>query len=240
MSKKLNGKACVYCGSAPATTSDHIFARGFFPVHRRANLPQVPACAACNGEKSTLEHYLTAVLPFGGTHEDAHEALSEMVPPRLEKNTKLKNILSGGLVEDWREENGVLVPAMTVPFDSDRASELFRFITKGLLYHHWGMVLDKQKHGVWAGFLNAQGVEFHQSLLSMNSRERIREDIGNGTFVYEGAQGTDIPEMSIWIFNVFGGLKLSGDPDSPDELASVIGGVTASMAALEKLRPILA
>ncbi len=197
MSKKLNGKACVYCGSAPATTSDHIFARGFFPVHRRANLPQVPACAACNGEKSTLEHYLTAVLPFGGTHEDAHEALSEMVPPRLEKNTKLKNILSGGLVEDWREENGVLVPAMTVPFDSDRASELFRFITKGLLYHHWGMVLDN-------------------------------------------AQGTDIPEMSIWIFNVFGGLKLSGDPDSPDELASVIGGVTASMAALEKLRPILA
>jgi hypothetical protein len=240
MSKRFKGKICIYCGCTAATTMDHVFAREFFPVRRRDNLPKVPACAACNAEKSQLEHYLTAVLPFGGKHEDAEEVLSEMVPPRLERNAKLKRALSGGHAQGWTKENGVLVPAMTVPFDSDRASELFRFITKGLLYHHWGVILDKRTHGVWAGFLNARGIEFHQRLLGMNSSARLREDIGNGTFVYESAQGTDIPEMSIWIFDIYGGLKLGGDSDSPDEMASVIGGVTASIAALEKLSPILA
>ena len=43
-----------------------MIAREFFLPERRAHRPQVPACNACNNTKSLLEHYLMAVLPFGG------------------------------------------------------------------------------------------------------------------------------------------------------------------------------
>jgi len=72
MSKRFKNKLCVYCLKNPSTpTGDHIFAREFFMQDRRANLPKVPACKHCNNEKSQLEHYLTAVLPFCGRHPDA-------------------------------------------------------------------------------------------------------------------------------------------------------------------------
>jgi 5-methylcytosine-specific restriction endonuclease McrA len=54
MSKRHVGKTCVYCGTAPAATMDHIFAREFFPVEQRANLPKVPACRSCNGTKREI------------------------------------------------------------------------------------------------------------------------------------------------------------------------------------------
>jgi hypothetical protein len=239
MTKRHVGKICVYCGTAPAATMDHVFAREFFPVERRANLPKVPACRSCNGTKSRLEHYLTAVLPFGGMHQDALVALDQMVPPRLKKNAKLKNALSAGHRQEPINQNGAMVPAMTIPFDSDRAAELFKFITQGLLYYHFGIMLDRQKHGVWAGFLNARGEKLHQKLLALNSRARAQGDIGNGAFIYEGAQGTDIPEMSIWIFTLYGGLQTSGDPDEPNVVARFVGGVTASARVLDRLSKFL-
>jgi len=98
MSKRFkSGELCVYCSKLPAVTGDHIFARKFFVESARANLPQAPVCATCNNEKSELEHYLTAVLPFGGRHPDALENLVSMVPKRLQRNAKLHRVLSAGV-----------------------------------------------------------------------------------------------------------------------------------------------
>ncbi|MDH2406024.1 hypothetical protein QCM77_39950 [Bradyrhizobium sp. SSUT18] len=160
MSKRHVGKICVYCGIAPAETMDHVLAREFLPISRRANLPKVPACKACNNVKSEHEHYLTSVLPFASNHQDALVVLSQMVEPRLNRNAKLKGQLTAGHREQLTLQNGILVPAMTLPFDGDRVGELFKFITQGLLYHHFGVILDRQTHGVWAGFLNRRGRRF--------------------------------------------------------------------------------
>jgi hypothetical protein len=95
MSKTYKGKTCTYCAVlGSSTTGDHVFARGFVPPDKRDHLPQVPACAQCNGEKAKLEHYLATVLPFGGQHADARQVLNEMVEPRLAKNAKLHRELS--------------------------------------------------------------------------------------------------------------------------------------------------
>lgn len=132
-------------------------------------------------------------------------------------------------------QNGILLPAMTLPLHGDRVGELFKFITQGLLYHHFGVVLDRQKHGVWAGFLNRAGEEVHRKLLSSNARTRIKENIGAGALVYEGAQGMDFPEMSIWVFQLFGGLRTSGDPHEPEAAMRMVGGLTASLRVLQML-----
>ena len=87
---------CVYCSDQPACTGDHVFARSFFVVRVRDNLPQVPACEACNNRKADLERYLTTVLPFGGLHPDAHENLVEQVPRRLTNNLRLPRELAAG------------------------------------------------------------------------------------------------------------------------------------------------
>jgi hypothetical protein len=240
MSKRFKGKTCVYCGAAPSTTTgDHVFAREFFINVRRGNLPKVPACEACNHEKSKLEHYLTAVLPFGGRHTDSVQNLSTLVEPRLAKNTKLHSALSVGQGRVWSREGGLLVPVSTLPIDGDKIDRLFEFIIKGLLWHHWNVILDRGRHGLWAGFLTPIGVQFHRQFFAMNANARVSANLGEGTFTYEGLQGTDIPEMSVWLFNVYGGMKLSGDPQAPHEECSIIGGVTATREGLAKFLNLL-
>jgi hypothetical protein len=51
------------------------------PVAYRSQIPQVPACIRCNRDKSDLEHYLTAVLLFGGRHANA----TRIYPPEFDR-----------------------------------------------------------------------------------------------------------------------------------------------------------
>ncbi len=97
MSKKFKDKPCVYCPTGISATADHAFAREFFLERHRANLPKVPACAVCNGEKSALEHYLTTILSFGGVHPNALENLITTAPRRLAKNLKLRDTLAAAI-----------------------------------------------------------------------------------------------------------------------------------------------
>src|SRR5258708_40196385 len=97
VSKRFEGKDCACCPKvkAKATTDDHMFAREFFTLADRHNLPKAPACQKCNGDKGKFEHYLTATLPFAGRHAQAVENLQTGVPGRLGKNQKLNRELLG-------------------------------------------------------------------------------------------------------------------------------------------------
>jgi hypothetical protein len=234
MSKKYKGKQCVYCVKGVSAVPDHVFAREFFVPDQRANLPKVPACHACNDEKGRLEHYLTAVLGFGGRHPDAITNLSGLVPPRLAKNAALHRRLSKGQRRTWSREGSLLVPVTTLPIDGEKIGQLFRFIVKGLMWHHWKVLIGRDT-GVWAGCLTRRGVEVHRLLLSKNVRDRAKGNLGDGTFTYEGAQGTDIPDMSIWLFSIYGGITLSEGSSGPDDVTSFVGGVTATRQTLAKL-----
>jgi hypothetical protein len=155
-SKKYKNKPCVYCRKQPSEDGDHVVCREFFPLNRRANLPKVPACKGCNNDKSLLEHYLTAVLPFGARHQDAH-AVIEMTPARLARNRALHERLALGLRHILRATNGgPWEMGLTVPLDSQAVEKLFEFVVKGLAWHHWRLELD-DSHFVRASFLTAAG-----------------------------------------------------------------------------------
>ena len=233
MSKRFKDKTCIYCLTNPSIRSgDHVFAREFFLEARRANLPKVPACDNCNNDKSSLEHYLTAVLPFGGRHRDALVNLRTMVPDRLGNNARLQRALASGTTTELTEEMpGARVPTIALPFDSDRLHRLFAYIVRGLLWHHWRVTLTADHDAVIMS-LTKFGESTYSQFLGMNARNRVRADIGGGTFLYEGAQGTDYPEFSIWAFCIYGGVKLSGDPTAPQEEVSRVGAITASKSFL--------
>lgn len=200
MSKKYKNKTCVYCAEHISVTTDHIFAREFFLKSQRQNLPQVPACERCNNEKSKLEHYLTAVLPFGGNHDRAKENLTEMVPKRLARNKKLHGELRCGMSYFEKGETKDLV----LPLKGDRISKLFSYIAKGTTWFHWQTIIASNSH-IKSMVLTETGQEFFKYLFSLSAKNRISNNVGDGTFSYVGTQVANPEQMTVWMFGIFGG-----------------------------------
>jgi hypothetical protein len=215
MKHKFSGETCIYCGKAAADTSDHAVGKKFFLEERRGNLPQVPACRRCNNRKSELEGYLMTVLPFGAKHPDAAEVLAKLVPPRLAKNAKLLRKLKKGY-----ERSG----GTSIPFEHKPLEELFAMIAKALAWQRFGVRLGNGYSAIASVFTN-QGEEVFAQMLS-RGKAHVSGDFGEGTFRYEGAQGAEYPELTLWRFEIYGGIDFGGDPNvhGPSSLAIAVTG----------------
>jgi hypothetical protein len=232
VSKKFKCKACAYCGG-PSTCPDHVIARGFFLPEDRDDLPQVPVCDVCNGKKSALETVLMAVLPFGARHASSGKTLQELVPRRLKKNRRLHRQLGEQQGRVWtKTDAGLIVQTMTLPVDAERLLDLFKWITKGLVWFHWHVRLTDE-HDVTAVTLTAAGEPIFEQYLGHPSSRRVERDIADGTFRYEGVQAYDVPEATMWRFSMYGGIWF-GDPKVPGEVASRIGVMTGPRSIKER------
>ncbi len=223
MSKRFRGMCCVYCLDRQGDTDDHVISRQFFPADKRGNLPKVPACGSCNNEKSQLEHYLTAVVPFGATHSDAGQVM-EMTGPRLAKNQKLHSALVEGASTEMVQNGSALVQEMTLPIDGAAMEKLFEFIVRGLAWHHW-KVLFSDSHFVRAAFITSQGQQFFEPMFAGKANARVKDSFGDGVFVYEGIQSLESPDLTMWRMSLYG-AKVGGDPRNPGEKCSSVYGMT--------------
>ena len=228
MGKRFKGKTCVYCaGEGASASADHVFAREFFPVEKRGHLPIVPACNPCNKAKSDLEHYLTAVLPFAGRHVDSTTLLVNDVPRRLEKNQKLYRTLVAGVTKAGKLGGGEQ-DDMAVPFDSDKLVSLFAYIARGLVAHHWNVIIPAKYH-VEAVLLNPFFEPDYRRLFALNARDRVQGSVGGGAFLYEAAQAVDDPALTMWRFQVFGGIVMAGGEDLPEPASPTIWVTTSRL-----------
>ncbi len=231
MSKKFKNKLCVYCSKAQSTSADHVLAREFFLPRHRGNLLKVPACGYCNGEKGKLENYFGSLLPFGGRHPEAKENLVSMVPRRLRNNARLHRDLFQGQGAVWDKPDALIIPAMTLPIDSERFVRLFQFIGKGLIWHHWRAYLTDE-HFVKVWTLNRAGDDwFDRRLFHLNANARVTKNLGAGAFTYEGAQGVDCPEITVWRLSMYGGVRVSDDLGYRGNFSSRINIVTGPRSA---------
>lgn len=227
-SKKYRQHLCVYCQVTHSTpTADHIFAREFFLVRDRGSLPKAPCCVECGTEKSSDEHYLTAVLPFGGRHSGAHENLTTMVPKRLVRNRKLHEELAVSM------RTPDLGKPRVLPLDASRVERLFARITVGLLWHNWGTYLPPT-HRVESALLSPSGEAFFDRLFALDAADRASDNIGNGSIEYVGARSHGEDAFSIWRYRVYGGLQMTGDIDVPDLISNGIGCIAASNEFFER------
>jgi hypothetical protein len=192
----------------------------------RADLPQVPACTPCNNRKSALELYAMAVLPFGATHPEATDVLSTMVPGRLEKNQRLARMLSEGmkLTHMSRDGGRSFQSEMSLPLDGERIQALLQMITRGLAFAEWGILLPDADCTLMADFMGEAGTPFINRMLALNGA-RVSRTLGNGIFSYEGLQGVDSPQLTVWRMS-FSGVTVGGDRKSPTDRTSVIGAVS--------------
>lgn len=225
MSKKYKGKQCVYCVSATSATGDHVIGREFFLPNQRSGLPIVPACEPCNNRKSQLEHYLMAVLPFGGLHPDAASNLETLVRKRLLKNAKLHAELVKGLAQSG---------GTAIPFDSDRLTSLCALIARGLLWYHWGILLGEGFSAMASLFADSSRAFFESMISQWATPNRVEVDLGNRTFTYKGVQPANCPQMSIWNFSMYGGVAFAHDPKAPGS-ASLAVAVTGPNEIIRRL-----
>ena len=225
MSKRFKNKPCVYCGE-PGGTADHVFAREFFPETHRANLPQVSACSNCNGGKSSLEHYLLTVLPFGGSHPASQTILRDVVPRRLAKNQKLHLGLATGRQQIVVREQGSERRSIALPFDPSKLESYFEFVTRGLAAFHWGIMIPAD-YFVGAGLLNKGGELIFENLMKSRSNQEVRASLGDGLILYQGVQAVDDPCLTLWRYQLYGGIVLGGDPRAPSETSSNIWASTS-------------
>lgn len=228
MSKKYKGKTCVYCQVRPSIRQgDHVFSRELFLECERANLVKVPACDECNNDKSKFEHYLTALLPFGGLHADAKEHLSTLVPPRLERNLKRKRELGSEMKYVTKsDENGIESRVLTIPFEGDNYTELFKFIVKALSWFHWGTYI-RPDSVVFTSALTGFGEEmFKQHLFSLNAKNTVDQTLGNDSVKYYGMQAVDNDQISIWRFEVFNGIVVSNSEEEGFHKSTCIGVIS--------------
>ena len=226
MGKRFKGLACAYCGEPDiSSTGDHVIPRKFVPEHLRANLPQVPACAACNNAKSADEHYLATVLPFGGNHPEASAMLERDVPRRLEKNKRLHLELARGQAEVRFSDGAGVGPTLTLNVEAERITRFARRVIQGLHAHHWEPV----SKGTWvgAGVLAPAGQQFQLELMHMGGL-RLRRDIGDGLFSYAALRSMERPYISAWWLRLFGGVMLGGDPAMPGFASRDLFGLVAS------------
>jgi hypothetical protein len=202
MKHKFDGEICIYCNEAPAESKDHAVARNFFLVERRDNLPQVLACKRCNNLKSKLESYLMIVLPFGAKHPDAKRNLEELVRPRLENEWNAK--LYRKLQRDFERSGGQSISLNHRPLD-----ELFAMIAKALAWQRFGVRLGKG-HSAVAGVFLDEGWSGFAQLLAVG-KAHVSGDLGNGTFQYQGSQAPQYPELTLWRFEIYGGVDFGGN-----------------------------
>jgi hypothetical protein len=232
MGKKYKAKTCAFCCIPGASeTGDHVIAKSFFLDRKRADLPKVPACRACNKAKSDIEHYLTAVLPFGGIHPDAHETLESMVPGRLEKNPALHQQLAQGI-----KYGPAHAPSMTVPFDYERLRRLIEFIARGLAFYHWNLLLPEDSCTVHGFFLSTVGTAIYERIFASNARQRVKVVLGDGVFSYEGAQAVEPQEFTIWRMSPVGAVLADESAGEIAKVAYVLTALKEMSAANEFIR----
>jgi hypothetical protein len=238
-SKKYKGKTCTYCVVPGSSTApDHVLAREFFPIDKRDGLPQVPSCDRCNGEKARLEHSLTAVVPFGSTMAGAGQYIEDLVAPRLRKNQKLARHLDRGRQYGYvRSSGGVLQRTMTIPCDCETVVELFKFVARGLAFHHWDVLMPDAEVALFGGFVIPEGARIMESLIASNvSRSTGRQVLGDGVFTYEGVQDPKHIALTVWRMSLYGVVFAAGNYQLADAYVTTAPrGVKAAVDFVEWL-----
>ncbi|MEO6967597.1 MAG: hypothetical protein ABI132_03955 [Rhodanobacteraceae bacterium] len=204
MSKQFKNKICVYCGGL-STTGDHVIARDFFPLSSRANLPIVPACAACNNAKSALEHYLATILPGGSAHPVAIEVQRKKLGARLAKNRRLTRELGAGmrpLPNGWG----------SIPLRADTVQRYMQFVAKGLAFHHFGVVIDS-RFGVEGSVWRTDGPTALERMHEEHGDRltRITASFADGAFEYIAHVARDYVPLSLWQIRLYGGVAMGGE-----------------------------
>lgn len=144
------------------------------------------------------------VLGFGAKHRDAAINLETQVAHRLKNKANAKLVRK--LQKGYERSGGT-----SIPFEHKPLEQLFALVARALAWQHFGVRLANGYSGIASVFTN-EGEEFFAQMLS-RGKAHVSGDLGEGTFKYEGAQRAEYPELTLWRFEIYGGVDFGGDPN---------------------------
>ena len=136
-SKQDKGE-CYLCGS-PATTRDHIPPLGVFPEPRPTDLITVPACCACNHDRSLHDEYFRLMVAAGSRDSPQSIAvLHQRIIPRVRETPALiVEFMRSVQRLDVHSAGGIyLGRASAFSFDRPRIQVVIDKIVRGLFLKH--------------------------------------------------------------------------------------------------------
>src|SRR5207253_1568959 len=98
-----------------------------------------------------------------------------------------------------------------LPLSGYSLAELFSLIVRGLHAFHFGTIIAGDCHVEVLPLTIPPLQDMFRCMLSWRGAARTRMDLGQKTFEYEGVQGIDNPQISVWVFEMFGGVHVSVD-----------------------------
>ena len=208
-SKKYKGRTCVYCAEAVSETADHVVCRNFFLPEYRDNLPKVPACLECNGAKSKIEHYLTALLPFGSGHPAALSGQTKQVERRLRRNRPLREQLSNEMKRlRICKSDGQKEDMLALPIDGSKWLEYLELVVRGLVWHEWGEVIPSSYVIRVVSLIKRKFELFENHILTLGEKERVAGRFAGGAFCYSGTSAPDDRAFTVWRISLYDDLLL--------------------------------
>jgi len=99
--------------------------------------------------------------------------------------------------------------------------ELFSLIARGLIWYHWKKYVG-QNAIVDPVFPLRRDLQHIDKLFKLKPADAAVNNIGSGSAVYRGSLVDSNRCLSVWQFQMFGGVILTGDPRLPNEIPSSI------------------
>jgi hypothetical protein len=134
--RKQNQDECYLCG-ALATTKDHIPPLGLFQKPRPSNLITVPACLACNRDRSLDDEYFRLVIAAGSRDApQSHNVLQQRIIPRMRETPALVvEFLKSVQRVDFHSPDGTYIgQAPVFQINRPRVQAVIDKIVRGLFF----------------------------------------------------------------------------------------------------------
>jgi hypothetical protein len=136
---------CIYCGVAPATTSDHVPPKCLFAEPRPDNLYTVPCCATCNAGFSLDDEYFRTAMAFRWDVSD-HPAAAVVLQKALRSTGRSAGLRK--LFTDTLEKAPIITHSgiyledgARFEADMSRIDRVLERIVRGLYYKKVGNAL---------------------------------------------------------------------------------------------------
>jgi hypothetical protein len=147
-------------------------------------------------------------------------------------NRRLVRKLDRGYRPVWAIGKGVVQRSPALPFEWQRIEDLAVFLARGLAWHHWAVALDGSCF-VEAHLLQGRALREYMPLLAAgNVRARVELTLPGGTFRYRGVQATDKAEITLWAFEIYGGIRSENSAGQAVNVAAMSGPATTRARAI--------
>ncbi|MBI5804556.1 hypothetical protein HZA73_00770 [candidate division TA06 bacterium] len=192
---------CIYCGK-PATTSDHLPPKCFFPKPYPPNLVTVPCCFECNKSFSTDEDYTRLVFATSRSIISNNEIGVKLWEQKAHKTLSKNHKLASEIYQQFKSIDvywGKIYLGKTPGFKPDmkRIVRIVEKITRGLFYFETKKILDKDTK-----VIVKMRPKFDNSLatkqLLINLSKSPVGIFGNGVLMYTCAFCDESIQNSVW------------------------------------------